>query len=59
DTHALYRFLKNAKRGLFGTKSIKWNFGKFLVDRAGRVAKRYSMFTKPERLEQDIVALLK
>ena len=26
----LYRYLKSAKRGLLGTKAIKWNFTKFL-----------------------------
>jgi len=57
-THPLYQYLKSARPGLLGTKSIKWNFGKFLVDRAGHVVKRYSMFDKPERIERDIVALL-
>ena len=36
-THPLYRFLKEGKRGIFGTKRIKWNFTKFLVDRNGNV----------------------
>jgi glutathione peroxidase len=56
--HPLYQFLKAARPGLLGTKSIKWNFGKFLVDRAGRVVKRYSMFARPERVERDVSALL-
>jgi len=58
DAHPLYQYLKSARRGLLGTKSIKWNFGKFLVDRAGKVVKRYSMFVKPERVERDLVRLL-
>jgi glutathione peroxidase len=58
DAHPLYRYLKSARPGLLGTKGIKWNFGKFLVDRAGNVVKRYSMFAKPERLEQDVTRLL-
>jgi glutathione peroxidase len=57
-THPLYRFLKSARPGLLGTKSIKWNFGKFLVDRAGRVVRRYSMFATPESIERDVAALL-
>ncbi|HEY4312383.1 MAG TPA: glutathione peroxidase [Pirellulales bacterium] len=56
--HPLYQFLKSARPGLLGTKTIKWNFGKFLVDRAGRVVKRYSMFARPARLERDVAALL-
>ena len=35
--HPLYNHLKSARRGLLGTKAIKWNFTKFLVDREGNV----------------------
>lgn len=58
NTHPLYRYLKSQKPGLLGTEAVKWNFGKFLVDRAGNVVERYSMFTKPEKLESRIVELL-
>ncbi|MDR1664958.1 MAG: glutathione peroxidase [Clostridiales bacterium] len=37
---------------------IKWNFGKFLIDRNGNVAGRYSPGLKPERLEAEIEKLL-
>lgn len=37
---------------------VKWNFGKFLVDKAGGVAGRYSPNYTPDKLEQDIEALL-
>ena len=37
---------------------IKWNFGKFLIDRSGNVSGRYSPAYKPEQLEADIEALL-
>ena len=56
--HPLYRYLKSQRPGILGTGAVKWNFAKFLVDRAGNVADRYSMFTKPEMLEARIVALL-
>jgi glutathione peroxidase len=58
NAHPLYRYLKSHRRGLLGTGSIKWNFGKFLVDRSGEVVGRYSMFTKPTKLESRIVSLL-
>lgn len=58
DAHPLYRFLKAARPGLFGTRSIKWNFTKFLVDRAGRVARRYAPRTGPAAIAGDIEALL-
>ncbi|SHJ40395.1 glutathione peroxidase [Lutispora thermophila] len=37
---------------------IKWNFGKFLIDRNGNVYARYSPAYKPEQLEKDIEKLL-
>jgi glutathione peroxidase len=56
--HPLFRFLSSERRGLFGARSIKWNFTKFLVDRDGRVVARYGPRTKPEALEGPIRRLL-
>ena len=53
----LYTWLKAEKGGKLGSK-IKWNFTKFLIDREGRVVKRYAPTFKPEKLEQDISNLL-
>jgi glutathione peroxidase len=58
NAHPLYRHLKKAQRGLFGTESIKWNFTKFLVDREGQVVARFGSSTTPEALEKKIEALL-
>jgi glutathione peroxidase len=55
--HPLYTYLKSEKTGLLGS-SIKWNFTKFLVDRAGRVVARHAPTARPEGLRQDIEALL-
>jgi len=57
--HPVFQFLKSARRGLLGTRAIKWNFTKFLVDRAGHVVSRYSALTAPPRIERDLLALLK
>ena len=54
----LYKHLKDEAPGLLGIKSIKWNFTKFLVDRSGKVMKRYPPQTKPEDLARDIEMLL-
>ena len=54
----IYRYLKDEAPGLLGSKGIKWNFTKFLVDRAGKVVKRYAPQIKPEELTRDIEALL-
>lgn len=54
----LYRYLKKAAPGLFGTEGIKWNFTKFLIDRDGQVVERYAPTTKPEAIAPDIEKLL-
>jgi len=57
-THPLFRQLKKGAPGFLGTERIKWNFTKFLVDRDGRIVKRYGSRTTPEELRRDIEALL-
>jgi glutathione peroxidase len=54
----LFQYLKAEKRGLLGTKSIKWNFTKFLIDRAGRVVARYAPNATPASLRPAIAKLL-
>jgi glutathione peroxidase len=54
----LYDWLKSEAPGLLGSKAVKWNFTKFLIDRQGHVVKRYAPADKPERLEKDIEKLL-
>ena len=57
-THPLFVRLKAAAPGLLGTKAIKWNFTKFLVDRGGEVVERYAPNVAPERIAPDIERLL-
>lgn len=54
----LYDWLKSEAPGLLGSKAVKWNFTKFLIDREGKVVRRYAPADKPERLEKDIEKLL-
>ena len=58
EAHPLYRWLTAEAPGLLGTKSIKWNFTKFLVGRDGQVIRRYAPQDKPESLAKDIEAVL-
>ncbi len=58
NAHPLYRHLKSAAPGLLGTQGVKWNFTKFLVDRNGRVVRRFAPVTKPAELAGAIEALL-
>lgn len=53
----LYQELKTLAPGVMGTKKIKWNFTKFLVNKQGKVT-RYAPTTKPESLTSDIEAAL-
>jgi glutathione peroxidase len=54
----IYQHLKSEAPGLLGSEAIKWNFTKFLVDRSGKVVKRYAPQTKPADIARDIEALL-
>ena len=53
----LYKFLKKEKKGLLWSEFIKWNFTKFLIDKNGKVIKRYSPSTKPMEIKSDIEKL--
>jgi glutathione peroxidase len=57
NAHPLYNYLKREKSGLLGS-SIKWNFTKFLVDRAGQVVARHAPTATPQGLKKEIEALL-
>ncbi|PPD43898.1 MAG: glutathione peroxidase [Methylocystis sp.] len=56
--HPLYKFLKHEAPGILGSEAIKWNFTKFLIDRSGKMVKRYAPTDTPLSLEKDIEALL-
>lgn len=60
--HPLYRWLTGEHTAPDGTAidggDIEWNFGKFLLDREGRVLRRYSPQTEPAALTADIEAAL-
>lgn len=58
DAHPVYKYLTSEAPGLAGTEAIKWNFTKFLVDRHGKVFKRYAPDVKPQDISKDIEAQL-
>ncbi len=58
DASPLFDWMKSEAKGLMGSKSIKWNFTKFLIDREGRVVERYGPQDKPESIAKDIEELL-
>lgn len=53
----LFTYLKSQKTGLMGSK-IKWNFTKFLVDRSGKVVRRFAPTTTPEAIDAEVAKQL-
>jgi glutathione peroxidase len=58
DAAPLFKYLKHEAPGLLGSEAIKWNFTKFLIDREGKVRKRYVPNVTPAEIEKDILELL-
>ena len=58
EADPFYKFLKKQKSGLFGTPYIKWNFTKFLIDRNGKVVKRFGPKSEAKDIEPCIRELL-
>jgi len=58
EAHPIYKYLKKELPGFPGNE-IKWNFGKFLLDKEGNPVRRYSPIIKPEKLVSVIEKLLK
>lgn len=58
NSDPLFVFLKESLPGILGSKKIKWNFTKFLVDKNGMPYARYAPTDKPRSILKDIKALL-
>lgn len=58
DAPPLWQWLKDQARGILGTRKVKWNFTKFLIDREGRVVRRFGPGVKPEALREAIEGVL-
>ncbi|MFK7828163.1 MAG: glutathione peroxidase [Congregibacter sp.] len=58
NTDPLFKHLKQEAPGALGSQRIKWNFTKFLINREGKVIKRYAPTSKPEDIAKDVAALI-
>ena len=58
DAAPLYKFLTEAAPNEDGSTKIPWNFTKFLVDRSGKVVKRFATKVTPEEIAPEVKALL-
>lgn len=56
--HPLFVDLTERARGIFGTRIIKWNFTKFLVDRRGKSVLRFAPITTPAELRDELEVFL-
>ena len=54
----LFQWLTTEAPGLLGSTAIKWNFTKFLIDRQGKVVRRYAPADAPKTIAKDIEKLL-
>lgn len=54
----LFKDLKEQAKGFLGSRIIKWNFTKFLINRQGEVVGRFAPTDKPEKMEKKIKTLL-
>eukprot|EP00667_Euglena_gracilis_P019432 EG_transcript_20841 len=58
DASPLFQYMKKQQKAIPFKEDVAWNFEKFLVDKDGRVVKRYSSMATPESIEADIEKLL-
>lgn len=58
NAHPLFIHLERAAPGILWTRSIKWNFTKFLVSRRGKVTQRFGPNVPPEAIAPAIEQLL-
>lgn len=58
NAHPLFQHLTTEAPGILGSKSIKWNFTKFLIDQEGKVVKRFAPKDDPKEVDRYIRELL-
>ena len=54
----VYTYLKESLPGILGSKAIKWNFTKFLIDKNGKPVERYAPTDKPLDIAKDVKKIL-
>ena len=54
----LFKYLKRESPGIMGTEAVKWNFTKFLVNRAGQVVKRFAPKDGESEIESELQKIL-
>ncbi len=58
DQSELYQYLTSEKTNPGFDGKIEWNFQKYLIDKSGKVVKKYNPKVTPEEIEPDIETYL-
>ena len=58
NEHKIYTYLKKRAPGVLGTRQIKWNFTKFLIDYKNISVKRYAPQTPVIEIRKDLVEII-
>lgn len=58
NAHPLFVQLKTQAPGALGSRSIKWNFTKFLINRSGVPVRRFAPATSPSKIHAQVKALI-
>ncbi|MCX7998322.1 MAG: glutathione peroxidase [Leptospiraceae bacterium] len=58
DQSELYKYLTSPETNPGFSGEIEWNFQKFLVNKDGKVVKRYSPKTEPKEIEKELLDYL-
>lgn len=54
--HPLWKWMKAQEKGKgFLTNNIKWNFTKFVINKEGKVMRRYGPTDDPSTVEKDLI----
>ena len=54
----LFKYLKHESPGIMGTEAVKWNFTKFLVNKDGKVIKRFAPKDGESEIESELQKIL-
>jgi len=58
DTHPLFAYLKEELPGIAGTKAVKWNFTKFIIDKNGKPVQRLAPNDGKDKIENVLKEIL-
>lgn len=58
NAHPVFKWMKGQKKGIAGTRDIKWNFTKFLLNREGEVVRRFGPQDAPAAIKKHLEKII-